>query len=129
MAGKVGAKRKVLEREFEDLLIDVLEQDYDLSVRHAEDKIERRTRGVARLCFDYRYASATDAKAIVRIDGKPDFKAMLPVDFASREDLRRSAEDCEALVLFLSEHLEEHREKAMLEATSGSGRWGRREDD
>ena len=31
-----------MEREFEDLLLDVLEQDYDLPVRHGEDRLERR---------------------------------------------------------------------------------------
>jgi hypothetical protein len=43
--------------------------------------------------------------------------------------MRRCAEDCEALVLYLTEHLAEKRERAMSEAASGRLRWGRREDD
>ena len=49
---------------------------------------------------------------MVRVDGVADFKAILPVDFASADGLRRSAEDCEALVLYLTEHLERAREDA-----------------
>ena len=118
-----------MEREFEDLLLDVLEQDYDLSVRHADDRLERRKRDTVCLCFEYHYDTAHEAKAVVRVDGIKDFKAILPVDFASADGLRRSAEDCEALVLYLTEHLENMREKALTEAAAGRLRWGRREDD
>ena len=128
MAGK-GGKRRALEREFEELLLDVLEQDYDLSVRQAEDKIERRKRDVARLEFEYHHESANEAKAVVRVAGVANFKAMLPVDWSTPDALRRCAEDCEALVLFLSEHLEEAREKTLSAAAAGRVRWGRREDD
>ena len=118
-----------MEREFEDLLLDVLEQDYDLPVRHGEDRLERRKRDTASLNFEYHYDAAHEAKAVVRIDGVGDFKAILPVDFGSADGLRRSAEDCEALVLFLTEHLSNAREKTLAEAASGRVRWGRREDD
>ncbi|HTO70436.1 MAG TPA: hypothetical protein VMR31_11300 [Myxococcota bacterium] len=128
MAGKAG-KRRTLEREFEELLLDVLEQDYDLGVRHSINRMERRRRDVARLEFEYHYDSPREAKAVVRIAGVAEFKAILPVDFASADGLRRSAEDCEALVLFLTEHLEEMREKTLAEAAAGRVRWGRREDD
>jgi hypothetical protein len=128
MAGKAG-RRRVMEREFEELLLDVLEQDYDLSVRKTEDKLDRRKRDVATLEFEYHYDDAREAKAVVRVKGVADFKAILPVDFASPDGLRRSAEDCEALVLYLTEHLEAVREKTLAEAAAGRVRWGRREDD
>ena len=128
MAGKAG-KRRTLEREFEELLLDVLEQDYDLSVRHSTNRLDRRRRDVARLEFEYHYDTPNEAKAVVRIAGVADFKAILPVDFNAPEDLRRSAEDCEALVLFLTEHLENVREKTLTDAAAGRVRWGRREDD
>jgi hypothetical protein len=128
MAGK-GGRRRALEREFEELLLDVLEQDYDLSVRQAADKLDRRKRDVATLEFEYHYDSANEAKAIVRVAGVPKFQAMLPVEFGSPDTLRRSAEDCESLVLFLTEHLENAREKTLAAAASGRVRWGRREDD
>ena len=129
MAGKPSRRKRSMEREFEDLLLDVLEQDYDLSVRHADDRLERRKRDTVSLCFEYHYDAAHEAKAVVRVDGIKDFKAILPVDFASADGLRRSAEDCEALVLYLTEHLETMREKALTEAAAGRLRWGRREDD
>lgn len=119
----------MMEREFEDLLLDVLEQDYDLSVRHADDRLDRRRRDVATLRFEYHYDTARDAKVVVRIDGATEFKAILPVAFESAEGLRRSAEDCEALVLYLTEHLDQRREKTLADAAAGKVRWGRREDD
>ncbi len=128
MAGKAG-KRRVLEREFEELLLDVLEQDYDLAVRHATDRLDRRKRNVATLQFEYHYDSPREAKAVVRVADIGDFKAILPVDFGSPDAMRRSAEDCEALVLYLTEHLEEAREKMLVDAAAGRVRWGRREDD
>ena len=51
------------------------------------------------------------------------------IDASSPEDLRRSAEDCESLVLFLSEWLERKRDESLEVAASGKIRWGRREDD
>jgi hypothetical protein len=128
MAGK-GGKRKALEHEFEELLLDVLEQDYDLTVRHSGDRLERRKRGTASLEFEFHYDSANEAKAVVRVAGVGDFKAILPVDFSSPDGLRRSAEDCESLVLYLSEHLEKTREETLEWAAAGRVRWGRREDD
>ena len=128
MAAK-PTRRRVMEREFEDLLLDVLEQDYDLAVRHAEDRLDRRRRDIATLRFEYHYDSTREAKAVVRIDGVADFKAILPVEFESADGLRRSAEDCEALVLYLTEHLGTVREKTLEEAAAGKVRWGRREDD
>ena len=128
MAGK-PSRRRMMEREFEDLLLDVLEQDYDLAVRHKEDRLDRRRRDIATLSFEYHYDAAREAKAVVRIDGVADFKAILPVAFDSADGLRRSAEDCEALVLYLTEHLDCVREKTLTDAAAGKLRWGRREDD
>jgi len=128
MAGKAG-RRRTLEREFEDLLLDVLVQDYDLAVRNSGGRMDRRKRDVAQLEFEYHYDGAREAKAVVRVTGVKDFKAILPVDFGAADGLRRSAEDCEALVLFLTEHLESVREKTLADAAAGRLRWGRREDD
>lgn len=127
LAGTV--KRKVLEREFEELLLDVLDQDYDLAVRRRDDPLERRKRDLALLTFEYHWSGPREARAVVRVEGARDFKAILPVDASSVEDLRRSAEDCEALVLFLAEHLESKREKVLVDAAAGRVPFGRREDD
>jgi len=124
-----NGKHKQLEREFEDLLLDVLDQDYDLAVRRREDALERRRRDLATLTFEYRWSGPREARAVVRVEGAKDFKAILPVDASSPEELRRSAEDCESLVLFLAEHLENKRSDSMSAAASGQIAWGRREDD
>src|SRR5262245_15381937 len=128
MAGKAG-KRKALEREFEELLLDVLEQDYDLAVRHCGNRIDRRKRGIAILEFEFHHDTADEAKCVVRIAGVADFKAILPVDLSSPDGMRRSAEDCEALVLYLSEHQEKSRDETLSMAAAGRVKWGRREDD
>ncbi len=122
-------KKKVLEREFEELLLDVLDQDYDLAVRRRDDPLERRKRDLATLSFEYHWSGPREARAVVRVDGVRDFKAILPVDASSVEELRRSAEDCEALVLFLAEHLGDKREKLLADAIAGRVQFGRREDD
>lgn len=122
-------KKKALEREFEELLLDVLDQDYDLAVRRRDDPLERRTRDLATLSFEYHWSGPREARAVVRVDGVRDFEAILPVDASSVEELRRSAEDCEALVLFLAEHLEDKREKVLADVVAGRVRYGRREDD
>jgi hypothetical protein len=124
-----NGKHKQLEREFEDLLLDVLDQDYDLAVRRRDDALERRRRDLATLTFSYRWSGPREARAVVRVEGAKDFKAILPVDASSPEELRRSAEDCESLVLFLSEHLETKRSESMSAAATGQIAWGRREDD
>ena len=124
-----NGKHKLLEREFEDLLLDVLDQDYDLAVRRQDDALERRRRDLATLTFSYRWSGPREARAVVRVEGAKDFKAILPIDASSPEELRRSAEDCESLVLFLAEHLDVKREESLTGAASGRLRWGRREDD
>jgi len=124
-----NGKHKLLEHEFEDLLLDVLDQDYDLAVRRRADSLERRRRDLATLSFSYRWLGPREARAVVRVEGAQDFKAILPIDASSPEELRRSAEDCESLVLFLAEHLEAKRDATMAAAASGQLRWGRREDD
>jgi hypothetical protein len=124
-----NGKHKQLEREFEDLLLDVLDQDYDLAVRRRDDTLERRRRDLATLTFSYHWSGPREARAVVRVEGAKDFKAILPVDASSPEELRRSAEDCESLVLFLAEHLECKRSDSISAAASGQLAWGRREDD
>ena len=124
-----NGKHKQLEREFEDLLLDVLDQDYDLAVRRRDDALERRRRDLATLVFSYRWSGPREARAVVRVEGAKEFKAILPVDASSPEEMRRSAEDCESLVLFLSEHLERKRSDSMSVAARGQLAWGRREDD
>ena len=124
-----NGKHKQLEREFEDLLLDVLDQDYDLAVRRRDDALERRRRDLATLVFSYRWSGPREARAVVRVEGAKEFKAILPVDASSPEEMRRSAEDCESLVLFLSEHLERKRSESMAVAARGQLAWGRREDD
>ena len=125
----VNGKHKQLEREFEDLLLDVLDQDYDLAVRRRDDALERRRHDLATLSFSYRWSGAREARVVVRVEGSREFKAILPIDASSPEEMRRSAEDCESLVLFLSEHLERKRDASLAVAAGGGIAWGRREDD
>jgi len=125
----MDAERAKREREFEGLLIDVLTQDYDLPVRHGGDRLERRRRGLASLVFEYHYSSPTQAKVIVKVEGMPSFSNMLPLDFSSAEAVARCAEDCEALALFLMEHLEHAEEELLDEYATGRLSYGRREDD
>jgi hypothetical protein len=98
-------------------------------VRRREDALERRRRDLATLTFSYHWSGPREARAVVRVEGAKDFKAILPVDASSPEELRRSAEDCESLVLFLAEHLEGKRSDSISAAASGQISWGRREDD
>jgi hypothetical protein len=121
--------RREREREFEDLLLDVLAQDYDLPVRRSGDHLERRSRGMATLGFEYHYSAPAQAKVVVTIDGKRGFSNLLPVDFESGESIARSAEDCEALALFLMEHLQGVRDALLADYASGALCYGRREDD
>jgi len=125
----MDSERAKREREFEGLLIDVLSQDYDLPVRHSADRLERRRRGLASLSFEYHYSSTTQAKVVVKVEGMPSFSNMLPLDFSSQESLARSAEECEALALFLMEYLEGNQENLLDSYASGSLPYGRREED
>jgi hypothetical protein len=117
------------EREFEGLLLDVLTQDYDLPVCHAKDRLERRRRGLAALAFEYHYSSPSQAKVVVKVDGLPSFSNLLPVDFSSSEAAARCAEDCEALALFLMEHLDHAEDELLDQYAAGELTYGRREDD
>ena len=117
------------EREFEDVLIDVLSQDYDLQVRHSADALERRRRGMACLNFEYQYSSQTQAKVVVSIAGDSGFSNMLPVDFADGDAIARSAEDCEALALYLIEYLDAQEESTLPALDAGEFDFGRREED
>ena len=66
-------KKKALEREFEELLLDVLDQDYDLAVRRSDDPLERRKRDLATLSFEYHWSGPREARAVVRVAGARDF--------------------------------------------------------
>jgi hypothetical protein len=125
----MDAERARREREFEALLIDVLNQDYDLPVRHGGDRLERRRRGLASLAFEYHYSSPTQAKVVVKVEGMASFSNLLPLDFSSAESVARSAEDCEALALFLIEHLESHEDDLLDQYAAGQLQYGRREED
>jgi hypothetical protein len=125
----MDAERVGREREFETLLIEVLTQDYDLPVRHGGDRLERRRRGFASLAFEYHYSSPTQAKVIVSIEGLPSFSNLLPLDFSTPESIASCAEDCEALALFLMEHLENTQDALFDLYSTGALSYGRREDD
>ena len=121
--------REALQREFEELLVEVLSQDYDLAVRTPGEHLERRRTGVATLDFEYHYSGDLFGKVRVTVRGAPDFSTMLPVDFSSPESMQKCAEECEALALFLMEHLSERQEDLFTSAAAGGLDWGRREDD
>jgi hypothetical protein len=125
----MDSEREKREREFETLLLEVLSQDYDLPVRHASDRLERRQRGRATLAFEYHYSSPMQAKVVVNVQGLPGFSNMLALDFSSPESIARCAEDCEALALFLIEHLEENEDTLFDQYAAGELRYGRREED
>ncbi len=120
---------EALEREFEQTLIDVLSLDYDLAVRHAEDRIERRRQGMARLDFDYQCSGDHLGKVIISIDGAPGFSGMLPIDLTDSASAARSAEDCEALALYLMEYLGAQDDELLEAFAAGHIEYGRREDD
>lgn len=117
------------EREFEGVLLEVLSQDWDLPVRRGSDPMDRRRRGGATLVFEYHYSSATQAKVVVGIEGIAGFSNLLAVDFASSESIARCAEACEALALFLMEHLQAQQESLLEQYAKGALPYGRREDD
>ncbi len=126
----MASVNKALEREFEEQLIDILEQDHDLSVRRHGDTLNRRRSDVATLHFSYDHVpKTTEAKVNVTIDGFDGFSMSLCVDFNNEESVLRSAEDTEGLALFLAEHLERRRSDILLRAAQGETPWGRREDD
>ena len=121
-------EKKKLEQSFEELLIEVLTQDYDLAVRRDADPIERRMNGTATLMFKYQYVPGTnEAKVIVGVAGTDEFSNVFVIDFSDSEAVERSAEDCEALALYLSEHLQE-RDEELYHAYEDDA-LGRREDD
>ena len=125
----MSATQSNREKQFERMLMEVLVQDYDLAVRQPDD-LNRRASDVACLSFEYRYEpDGSRAKAIVTVEGVSDFSAFLPVDFACEEAMERAAEECEPLVLFLSEHLRGVRENAFVESHVSGPDYGRREDD
>ena len=121
--------REALEREFEELLVEVLSQDYDIAVRTPGERLDRRRRDVATLGFEYHYTSDAAGKVRITIRDVPDFSTMLPVDFATPDSMQKCAEECEALALYLMEHLSQRGEDLFASAIDGDLDWGRREDD
>ncbi len=127
--------RQRLEREFEELLVEVLMQDYDLDVRRWGDAMDRRRKNIGTLCFDYHYEPKSPVgKAVVSLDEADDFTSLMKVDFSSPERMLAAAEDCEALALFLSERLDERRDELLgtedpIYGDGDGDGLGRREDD
>ena len=117
------------EREFEDLLVEILTQEHDLPVYRSGDPLERRRRGMACLEFEYHYSSSSEAKAVVKIHGATGFSNLMRVDFGSSDSIARSAEDCESLALFLIEHMQAAQEALIADHCSGRLADGRREED
>ncbi|MCP4002744.1 MAG: hypothetical protein GY725_00980 [bacterium] len=127
----MASKREALERDYEELLIDILEQDHDLAVRRNGDSLNRRRNDVATLQFAYQYVSGRtkEGKVSVSIDGFPGFSVSLVFDFSDEDELQRSAENTEGLALFLSEHLSGKQDDLMNVLAEGKLPYGRREDD
>ena len=117
------------QRMFEKALLDVLALDYDLEV-HGSGDSDRRSAHSAELLFEYRHEpSSSKVRVIVRVEAVPEIASVLHVDLGCEEALQRSAEDCEGLILQLTEHLAVARENEYLDAAAGHRPYGRREDD
>ena len=115
---------------FEELLIEVLTQDHDLEVRRSDDPLDRRRANVGTLDFAYRYADGpAKATVVVSIEDVPGFSSMLRADFSCEDSMRQAAEQCEALALFLTEHLDECGERLIPEPVDRNEEFDRREDD
>jgi hypothetical protein len=126
----VSAQLHEIERAFEHALLDVLEHDHRLDVRHADDPLERRMRGVARIRFRYQWSQdRTSAKAIVTVAGADHFSNVIYLDGRSHAAIEASAEKCAALADFVAEYLDRARESLAIEAAAGRLAYGRREDD
>ena len=103
----MSQNRTASEREFEELLVEVLTQDYGLEVRTLGDNVGNRRKKVPTLCFDYHNTgNGSEAKIEVSIEGIDEFSHSFCVDLGDEKQVRECAEDSEALALFLSEHLE-----------------------
>lgn len=128
--GSVSERRDELELRFEKALVEVLAHEHDLEVRHREDHIDRRRQGVATLNFTFHYGKdGENAKVVITVDGADKFSNVLPVDFRNRKGIEGSAENCEALVHFLRDHLAECREKELADASQSQLKYSRRDDD
>jgi hypothetical protein len=113
----LGCNEKRLREDFELALLDVLETDYDLDVRRANDKLNRRRKGVATLHFEYpKNGNPESWKVVVTIEGAEESAYTLCVDYSSLDAMEESVADCESLAMAIGAHLEECRERAV---TSG----------
>ncbi len=126
----MAADWEILEREFEELLIEVLTQDHDLDVRRWGDPLDRRRASVGTLLFDYRNRQqSSTATVVVTLEDVSGFSTLLHIDFSSEGSMRAGAEDCEALALFLSEYLDERREQVLPESPERGQELDRRDED
>jgi hypothetical protein len=117
-----------MREDFELALMDVLETDYDLDVRRANDKLNRRRNGVATLHFEYsKNGDPENWKVVVTIEGVEGSAHTLNIDYSSEDAMEESVADCESLALAIGSYLEEYREQSV---TSGAcGELHRRWDD
>ena len=120
--------RRTQEAQFEDALVEVLQQDYDLAVRHPRERMDRRRREVATLAFQFHHDRGGQSKVGTSVAGARDFSTVFTVDLTDEDDIARAVEDCETLALFLMEHLAETRESMLSEIAAGEVTYGRRED-
>jgi len=114
----LGQNSKRLREDFELALMDVLETDYDLDVRRANDKLNRRRNGVATLHFEYpKNGDPDNWKVVVTIEGVEESAHTLNIDYSSEDAMEESVADCESLALAIGSCLEEYREQSV---TSGA---------
>lgn len=104
----MGRKRRLLELEFETALLGALEDGYGLHVRAERDRLDRRRRGYASLCFDYRYESEKTSSALVtvRVEGD-DVSQQFRIDLSDREAIDAAIAGAEPLALGIHTSLED----------------------
>jgi hypothetical protein len=115
-----------MREDFELALLDVLESDYDLDVRRANDKLNRRRGSAATLHFEYpKNGDPANWKVAVSIEGARDSCHTLNVDYSSPDAMEESVADCESLAMAIGCYLEECRERraASGEAPGPKRRW------
>jgi hypothetical protein len=100
--------------EFEQALLDVLETDYDLDVRRANDRLNRRRGSAATLQFAYpRNGDPSHWTVDVTIEGAPSPCHTLDVDWSSADTMEESVAACEDLALAIGAYLEERQESRL----------------
>jgi hypothetical protein len=108
----LGRSEKRMREEFELALMYVLETDYDLDVRRANDKLNRRRSSAATLHFEYpTNGDPSSWKVLVVIEGAEESPHTLNIDYSSPDAMEESVIDCESLALAIGCYLEERRER------------------